>query len=335
LPSLLATGAGRDAWIAALVGSILELAILFLVINVITRNNDDMYASLRRTTTWAGAKFVMVLILAVFVLQLLILMQQSFMILNENLFANLHRQTFVIPILFFGVLCCFVEARSIFRSGEIFFMLIVVAFALAVFPAIPQMRPSEVLPILDDGFAPVLGAVFRNLIYFESAAFLLVFGGDAEIKKNFKRNFMIWASLVSLFFVFFVFMFTSLFGVLAPIKSVAIANMTLHSSFLTQSGRFDWFLVCVWLLLLLVRFGVTFFGAFVCIKNLFNVKRKAGYIGFIIAVALWAVFTFAFQTKASLNNLVGTLVIPIAVLFFLIPLFCFIGTLIKRRAKNV
>lgn len=336
LPQLLSQTAGRDAWVAAAIGTVLELLILFAILNVLViGNGSDLYSDLRHNTTWVGGKSVITLMLVLFLLQLFILISTSYSMVTQNLFHDMTLQTFLIPLVLFGMLFCFVSARAIFRSGEIFYLLIILGLILSVVPALTQMRPAEVTPMLENGAQPLFNGVYKNLIYFESASFLLIFSGDVKITKDFKKKFMTVATLVGLAFVFFVFMAVALFGTLAPYKEAAIANLTVYSSFLTQGGRIDWILICIWLLLLLMRFGVTFYCVFACIRYLFNLKHRAGYIGLGIAATLWAVYTFAIITKTRLDDFVVVAAPAIATLVLLIPLVCFVNALVlKRRARN-
>ncbi|MCL2755593.1 MAG: spore germination protein [Firmicutes bacterium] len=338
LPGLLSGGAGRDAWIVALIGTVLELLVLFLVLNVLVIGKDsDIYSDFRSNAKGIGAKFMISLMFSLFMLQLFILMRSSHLLLNEHLFngtMNIHK--FLVPLMIFGICFCFVPARAIFRSGEIFYIFILLALALSIFPALSQMRPSEITPMFENGASPIFRTLYHNLIYFESASFLFIFSGDIKIEKNFRRNFMITAGIVGLFFVFFVFMFTSLFGPIAELKNVAIINLTVHSTFLTQSGRLDWILICVWLLLLLIRFGVTFYASFACVRYLFNIKHRAGYIGFGIAVALYLLYYFIFCGD-TLDRFIRIIAPGIVALFLFIPLAFFVNSLIlkKRGTKNV
>ncbi|MCL2570307.1 MAG: GerAB/ArcD/ProY family transporter [Firmicutes bacterium] len=335
LPQLLSRGAGNDAWISALVGTIIELLLIWLVLNVLVKGRDsDIYSDLRNKLTGVGAKSIILLMFLLLGLQLLILMWTSFTLTNENLFASINKHLFILPLLVFGVLFCFVPARAIFRSGEVFYILIIVALALSVLPVIPQMRPAEVTPILANGFGPILNTVYRNLIYFESVAFLLIFSGDIKLDKDFKKKFMSIAALIGIFFVFFVFMFQSLFGPLAEYKSIAIANLAIYTKFLTQGGRLDWVLICIWLLLLLLRFGVTFFASFACIRYIFNLKHRAGYIGFGIAISLYFIFLFVLNTKTRLDNFIITVAPVIAAIFILIPLISFLCAILARSKKK-
>ncbi|MCL2846700.1 MAG: GerAB/ArcD/ProY family transporter [Firmicutes bacterium] len=328
LPMLLSQGAGRDAWITAAVGSLVELLVLFAALNIIMAGRDsDSYSDLRKNITGIGAKIIVLGMLFVFMLQLLILTQSTFALVSENLFTDFNIHKFMVPLMLLGILFCFVPARAIFRGGEVFWLLIIIGVVLSVLPVITQMKVSEVTPVMQHGLRPILTTLFRNMIYFESAAFLFIFSGDVEIKKDFRKKFMGVAAILAVFFVFFVFMFTALFGPLASYKTVAVANLTVYSAFLTQGGRLDWLLICIWLLLLLVRFGVTFYCAFASVRYIFNVKHRAGYIGFGIAVLLYALYYFVFIN----NDVIGTLRIPIFVLYFAIPFVFIVCALLNKK----
>jgi len=297
---------------------------------------------MRQKTTGVGAKIFVTALLVVFLVQLFILAGQSYNLLTQQLFLDLNIHKFLIPLSLLAVLFCFMPARAIFRSGEIWWPLVLIALALAVFPALHNMRFSQVAPAFSNGATPIFNGLFRNLIFFESAAFLLVFSGDVKVapkekgKWGFKPRFMLVASLVGLFFVFFVFLCTTLFGPLAPIKSTAITGLTTYSSFLTQGGRLDWLLVCTWLLLLILRFGITFYCAFAAIRYLFNVKHRAGYIGFAIVAIVYPIFVWVFRGHTGVNDFLSHLAVAIvlAALLLAIPIIAFLVSLFNGKTKN-
>ncbi|MCL2229102.1 MAG: GerAB/ArcD/ProY family transporter [Firmicutes bacterium] len=334
LPRLLATTSGRDAWLAAIIGTVVELLVLFMTLNILTMRQDtSVYDDLKRNTTRIGAKFVMILMLSMFLLQLFVLTGTSNILVTEQLFHSIGKQAFLIPLVLFGLLFCVFQARAMFRAGEIFYLLIIFGVVIGIAPAVRQMDLSMLTPIGEGGFMPILLGAFRNLVFFESAMFLLIFSGEVEIKKHFKTKFMLTSTLVGLIFVFFVFMTITLFGPLAEYKTVAIANITMYSKFLVQGGQLDWILVCIWLLLLLIRFGVTFYCVFACCKYIFGLKKFAWAIGLVISITLWAVYTFAVQSTERLDSFVIMVATVTAVLFILVPAICFINALIARKRK--
>ncbi|MCL2850837.1 MAG: GerAB/ArcD/ProY family transporter [Firmicutes bacterium] len=352
LPAILSGESVRNAWVIALIGTVFELLVIFAVLNVLVIGaGSDIYSDLRSNTKFVGAKLVVLLMLGLLLLQLFILASQSYIILGQNLFTELNIHKFLIPLVIFGAAFCFLPARAFFRSGEIFYLLIIIGIALSVFPALRSMNPGEITPLFSGGFMPILRGFYHNLIYFESAAFLLIFSGDIQQgcpakaqgenqpipfknPKEFITKFMLVAGLVGAFFVFFVFMFTSIFGPLGPTKDLAITNLTTYSEFLTQSGRLDWILVCIWSMLLLLRFGATFFAVFACLRYIFNVKHRAGYIGFSVALFLYLMWWLLVKTPDRLNDFIVIVAPAIAILFFTVPVVCLINALILKKRNS-
>ena len=335
LPQLLSVTAGRDAWMSALLGTVLELGVLFIALTALTLNKDkDIYSALRSKTTWVGAKVIITGMLFIFIVQLFILISQAYYLLSDNMFEHVNVYYFAIPMLLLGIFFCFLPARAIFRSGEIFFVFIIIGVALSVFPAITQINAKEVLPMFYNGAAPVFNSFYLNIIFFESAFLLLMFSGDIKIEKHFRKKFMTTATFVGLFFVFFVFMFYALFGPLAPMRDLAISNLTIYSSYITENGRIDWVLVTIWLLLLLLRFGITFYCAFMCLRYLTHVKHRASFLAIPLALVVYFLSVFVFTSQRHLNSFIHAVPWLIVVLYIIIPVIILISSLLVYKKKG-
>jgi len=301
LPQYLAGAAGRDGWIAAGLGSLVELAVLFVVLCAMTRGGKSM--------------LLMPAMLIFFLLQALITLSQTNSLLAITLYENLNRHMFVIPMLVLGIFFCYAKTRAVFRAGEIFYILILIAIFLSVFPSLWKVSLGEALPVLDAGLAPVLRAVFNNLIYFEAAFVIWMFKGEVDIKKGFRRDFMIWAGAGAIVFTVFVFFYCLLFGPLAAVRPLGIVDVTGVNSYIAQNGRLEWIIACIWLLLLLMRFGVLFYCCFASVRHITPAKFQPAVIVFPLAAALYALFLFV-----SLPSVLVALRIPIVIFFATVPL---------------
>jgi len=266
LPSLLAKTAGSDAWLAAALGTAIELLLLFLTLLFITQRHVPRPPRAVKTV-------LLLFALCVFAYQLVLLFNHTYALLDHNLYDHIPYFLFIIPMAIFGLFFCLSPVRAIFRSAEIFFVFIVLGVAIAVIPAVTHISPTTIKAPLSNGVMPVIRAVFENIIYFESFLFILLLRPQIALdyrgtgfSARFKTKFMLLATALGVFFVFFVFMFQNLFGALAPMRPTAISNLTLHSSYATTSGRFDWALLTIWLLLILMRFGVTAYCAMQCLR---------------------------------------------------------------------
>lgn len=321
LPQLLAVGAGRDAWITAGLGAIIELAILFVVLLKMEKRADT--------------KILMPFMFLFFLLQVLITLKHTNHLLGATLYETLNDHMFIIPMLILGVFFVFSKTRSVFRAGEVFYVLILIAIFLAVLPSLVKVDLHEPLPILSRGLSPVFRTLYNNLIYFEAAIVLLMFKGDVVIGKGFTRKFMIWAAIGAAVFIGFVFLFYSLFGPLSNLRTVGVVDITGQNAYIAQNGRIEWIIACVWILLLLIRFGVLFYCCFAAAKSIACLnKAKPAVIAFPLAGVIYALFLFV-----SLDSVLVWTRPFVLGFYILIPLLFLLMGFISRKKlegkKNV
>jgi hypothetical protein len=226
------------------------------------------------------------------------------------------------------------QTRAVFRAGELFYVLVLVGLGLAFLPSLAKINAAEVLPVLDGGVAPVLSGVYRNLVYFESGVVLLVFMGDVQTDKGFTRNFMISAASAAVVFVFAVFLFSSIFGPLASAKQLAIVNLTQVSSYIAQNGRLEWIMVLAWLVLLLLRFGVTFFCCFALLRYITGIKKfQPAALAFPLAVVFYAVHAWVIVSVADIGNFIERLLPFILGFYIIVPLFLLAVALVNSKRE--
>jgi spore germination protein KB len=341
LPHSLSGGSYRDAWIAALIASIFEIVFLYIAITAMRLWQDkDIYAGLKNKVTPIGAKIVLGVLMLFFLLQSIITIKITNHLLTSTLYEDLGVHTFTIPLLLVGVFFCYSQTRAVFRSGEIFAFLVILALGLALLPSLGKSTPSEVLPMLDNGFRPLFGGIYKNLGFIESSMFLLMFSGSVKIERGFTRKFLISAGLGALVFVGFVFLFTTVFGPLAESKPLAIVNLTQVSSYISQNGRVEWIMVCVWLILLIMRFGVTFYCAFAAIRYVIGTRNcldrwQPAAIAIPLAVVMYIIHAVLIVSLKDMEGLLNALSPVLLAFYIIIPAFFLILSLVKRRGKNV
>lgn len=326
LPHFLSGEAGRDAWIAAGLGALVELCVLWLVLLVMSADREeDVYSGLR--SPFLG-KPVLVFMSAFFLVQTLITLSHTNYLLANTLYENLNIHMLIIPMLVLGIFFCYSKTRAVLRSGEIFYILIIVSVSLAVIPSLWKIDIGETLPVLAKGLKPVFRTFYNNLIYFEAAFVLLMFKGEVDIKQRFKCKFMLCASIGAVLFVVFIFFFYSLFGPLASSRALGVADVAGQNSYLSQGGRLEWIIVCVWLLLLALRFGVLFYCCFAAVRYVIPVKKfQPAMIVFPMAIGIYALFLLI-----SLNAVLSALRPFVLGFYVLVPLL-FLGAGINSSLR--
>ena len=159
LPQFLATSAGRDAWIAAGMGALIELGLLYIVLWVMSADKEkDVYHTLRSPVV---AKPILTVMFAFFLLQALMTLSHTNYMLTHSLYQDFSRHLFVIPMLILGIFFCYTKTRAVFRAGEIFYVLILLAIFLAVLPGLWKVEVGDTVPMLSQGFRPILTALYR------------------------------------------------------------------------------------------------------------------------------------------------------------------------------
>jgi len=302
VPHLLSQGAGRGAWIAALIGILVELGLVFLALLIIERGKPIF-------------KVLIPIMFLVFLFHILITANSSFQLINDHLFFGINVQKVLIPLALFGICFCFLQNRALFRSGEIFYWIIIIALVLSIAPSLTSIRFNEIYPV--EKSISIFETAFMNIIYFESAFFILLFSGSVDTGKNFKRRFMISASVLSIIFVFFIALMTGVFGMLAPFKESGIIDLTAASSFLAGAGRMDFLLICVWLLVILLRFGAAFYFAYTCIIKTISLKKFKYIPAIVLGVGVWVMITFMPMIQNIwIAGAVFTLILIVSILAF-------------------
>ena len=331
LPNLLAAEAGRDSWISALLGGIVELVLLFVVCKSMEHKPEiDVYQSLRKPFTHVGGAAILLVMFVLFLLQSFITIQQTYYLLGQTLYESMNIHQFLIPFLIVAIFFCFMPTRAAFRGGEIFYVLVLLGIGLALLPAFGKVNTNEVLPILGMGVGGIFNSVYKNLVYFESAIILFMFKGQTKADEGFTKKFMLASVVGVLVFAAFVFLYYSLFGPLTIFKDIAVVNITQVSSYISQNGRLDWIIACIWVILLLIRFGTTFFAAYACIKHITGISSYLGVISFPLAAGIYSLQVFAITSLAAFNSFLSNISLIVVIVYVAIPLLFLLSSFFRQ-----
>jgi len=224
--------------------------------------------------------------------------------------------------------------RAVFRGCELFYVLIILGLGLALLPAISKSNPAEVLPVIDNGLSPIFSGLYKKLIYFEPAAILLLFHGDIKTNRKFTRTFMSWAGICAIVFIGFVFLYYTMFGPLTIAQPLSVVNITGQSSYISQNGRLEWIIACIWLVLLLIRFGVTFFACFATARYVTHIRFQPAAIAFPLALIVFVLYMFVFPSFADLKSLITMLRPFILVFYILIPIIAILIIINLRNSPH-
>ncbi|MBP1992239.1 GerAB/ArcD/ProY family transporter [Paenibacillus eucommiae] len=193
IPSILASKAKQDAWIAAIAAVCLSLLIIPLYIALGKRFPNMTFAEYSEVILgrWLGKVAIALFLIYVFVSAALTLRN-----IGDFMTTQIMQDTPIqaVHILFMIVVVMGVKLglEPLARAAELFFPFIVLLIIILVLLIAPQMKMVNLQPVLDEGFFPVLKATiaFSTFPFLGSVTFLMIFPAVNRIEKAGKALFI-------------------------------------------------------------------------------------------------------------------------------------------------
>jgi hypothetical protein len=275
LPSLLYSAAGNLAWLAAAAAAAVEVLLVFIATLFLPKAARKGGTAPAKTDTpsakTGGTNAVPVKIAyAVFIPVLLL----ELLVAVKNISAEIPYAIFILTLVFTAIFFAARPPQAFFRACEILWLFVLLAFVIAIIPTIYGIQ-ADFSTLIDGDTASVLPAVTGSLLYFESAIFVFIFAAETADRKHLRKKIITTSALCAVFFTAFTAFFVLLFGPLAAEKTNALADLTLRSKYITDTGAFDWYISSSVLTMLILRFGVIICAVTVCVKKIFGIKAKS------------------------------------------------------------
>ena len=334
LPALMLRVVGKDSYIVMLAWIAFEFVDLTFVVLLARRNPDKtMYEIL----TDAFGKIVSRVIVALFTL---FVCAKGLLVLGElktffiiTMYADINWVVMLIPLM--ALLCAFGirSLRSIGRTAELITPVIVVSTLVLSGLLLGDIEFANLLPIMENGFAPIKEGMLTFPMWFGDVSFLLMFLGNIKINRGF-----IWKSYLSkLVATALVMLFSvTLFSTYANVSTLIdygnnVSNMTQLSMGAQDNGRFDLMFYCIWLFTVFLKLALIFYFF---TRNLgFIVGTRNNYLTSPICAAVWyAVSAFVLRNE-NVSYLFFTSAVKYALcpVAFVMPMLLYITALLKYR----
>ena len=334
LPALMLRVVGKDSYIVMLAWIAFEFVDLTFVVLLARRNPDKtMYEIL----TDAFGKVVSRVIVALFTL---FVCAKGLLVLGElktffiiTMYADINWVVMLIPLMV--LLCAFGirSLRSIGRTAELITPVIVVSTLVLSGLLLGDIEFANLLPVMENGFAPIKKGMLTFPMWFGDVSFLLMFLGNIKINRGF-----IWKSYLSkLVATALVMLFSvTLFSTYANVSTLIdygnnVSNMTQLSMGAQDNGRFDLMFYCIWLFTVFLKLALIFYFF---TRNLgFIVGTRNNYLMSPICAAVWyAVSAFVLRNE-NVSYLFFTSAVKYALcpVAFVMPMLLYITALLKYR----
>ncbi len=173
IPSDIAGLAGPDAWLSILFGTAIGLLFIWIITKLGELNPDKTFFEIIQL--YFG-KFVGGFVAIFFILSALVLVDQLTWYMSDFIHTEFQSTlpVLVLNVLFIAVLLfalwCGVE--TMYRTTELLFAFLFSFIVISIIMLIPNMKPDNLLPIMEKGITPVLKG---SVPFLSSCAFPLVF----------------------------------------------------------------------------------------------------------------------------------------------------------------
>lgn len=289
LPTHLASVAKQDAWISLLLVLTVQMMMILVYTGIMKHLNGVPFEEYiqKLLGKWLGKLFLLLFSL----MFPFLIMSLSLRDLGEYLTTVIMPETpqeaifalmlgAVIYVVFCGV-------TTIGRAAEVLFFLVMALLALGYLPLLPTAKVSNLLPVFEFGWKPIVNASFTNIAfpYIESVLFLYFTVQDRKPEKW--RNVVMKSSLYS--GVLFLYVTLIVITVLSP---GVVSSLTFSSYFVVRTisfseffERFEVAVSVVWFIAIFFRMSLLMY---VSARGLASVFQLGNYRSLLIPLGVMA-----------------------------------------------
>ena len=332
LPVVLTNAAGRDSYLAVAFMYLLDIAMLTLLLFTL-RNIGNVTLSdfLGKFSNWVRFP-ILLLFCAQFLLKAAIPLVEEKLFLEDSFYQKISMFAFYLPVCLVLLYISVKSARTYGRIGELLFVLSIISFALIFVLALDSFDPKELLPFLFDGIGPIAKGCFQVVFWFGDFLLMVHFFGRISDPENAFKKILVYAFVCMALTVFFMILFTGIFGAVAVKQIFALSKISKYNLVLSEVGRFDWFAVLILLGGILFGAAVNLGAAVQLFQDAFGIKKKTWIAVAMTAILLAAGLLFNNSFNALFDLFSGPLIWFFLFMQYLMPVVLFVLSFFFRRS---
>ena len=304
LPSLLTNGVDRNCWIVMLILFCVDFIFIYLLLKINKKDiNTTLKEKMQKIFGKAFTSAFYILIGIILLIKLTVSLHEIFVFFYDVLYVNLAWITVLIPMFIYICYIAKRRLRNLGRSLEIYGFLILVCVFIAIFDGLKSMQFTRLLPLFTGNTINILNVSFNYTLWFGDFLYLFFILGNVRAEKDFdKKMIKTWLIGVGISLVVLIAFYGD-FGNVAPLKRVAIIDMTQHTPRLNSSSSFVWLATFLWAIGGIFEIGFLSFltsESFALSLNLKDNKKLYVIIGMLVLVLFILVLT-SFRLIQLLN----------------------------------
>lgn len=336
LPTLLAYDAGKGLWFILLFGALIDA--IFLTFTIIINKicpNLTMFDLLCKTFGKFTAKIINFAVIIYFLFTAIMPYDAVRNVFANNLFDSLPWHIFSIFLIFAVGYLVFSGLKTIGRSAELYFTIIVSSVVLLILFGIFTANWKNILPILDFDIDTSLKSYVSHALWFGDYMIFYCLMGQIDTRKSQLKfqDIGLYIILILIYVVAYM-AFYSLYTVLAGSQTSLLASISSFALLHLSLGRLDWFLVILSQIASVISLSTYIY----CISSSINEIFGKKHYGICVFVSILIIYLIEFMlynehlvNPVSYMNITGIVSIIIQTS---IPVICLLASFVYKRKKT-
>ena len=316
LPSQLVQFSKNDLLLPALIGFLVQAAVIFCVL-LLAKRNMSFYELLANTFGRIAAKILLtVFALFLFYAALLPLLEQKLFV-EGVLYDTLPSIVAFSPFFVLSAYLCSKPLAAFGRTWDILAPLAIVGFAGILLLSVGTAKYDALLPVGASGVSGILQGTAFSTSWFYDAPILLALLGKIEYKKGMAWKGTLWYLAGALGVLFFLATFYGIFQETALNQPFAYARTSKYFAGITVLGRIDYLFSFLLALVLAFWISLPIQAGVDCIDQAYGRPR---YLSVLLGIGINAVFfLISVLLEYRFGDILQTISQP---LWWIFPIFC-------------
>ncbi|MGM0876083.1 MAG: GerAB/ArcD/ProY family transporter [Bacillota bacterium] len=337
-PSLLATLAKQDAWIASALTILISLFFIFIYNQLASLYPSMTYVEYNEKLfgKWIG-KITAILYLF-YVYQLCsTALREIGDFLTTQVMVETPIQMIMIMFLFVSLIGVRLGIEVICRSAVIFFPWIIVLFLILFLFLIPEIKFENIQPIFGEGLKPIIKGIYSNLglPFLELIIFLMItpfVTEKAKMKKAFYKGTIIGGIIISILITFSMLVLGPDFTARHAYPSYILGKKISIADFLE---RIEVIVAIIWFFTMFFKLSICYYGLSLGLAQVFGLNNYKILL-YPLAFLIITFSLFAHPDIVHLQNFIAKTWTPYSLtICFLLPLILLIiGKIRKKQSAS-
>lgn len=334
---------GRDSWIVIALFAAVNLFHLTIFYFCEKINPDFTWDEIISKSLGKVATKVLLALMGLYVFIRVVAMMSDFSMYTTTVVFSPNWKPVILPVILVSSFCVYRGIRSIARMAELLGPGIISIMVITMLAVMASSDLTNILPVLERGFKPILNAFSSNLFFAADYLCLICLIGRLKIEKKLGINMMIPFIAASFFTIMFAVAYYSFYQDIAVLQKQghSLIDITQHLLGNQSLARFDFVLSVLWMAAILIRIFINTWVVYQYIMLLFGLNETpvAKYIVLTaLVIALYLGYTYFYE---YVNEIIGFLETGVKYVFIIPILFAlpialpFLAIIASKKEKKI